>query len=551
MLALFMIPAEITPHSLLGYSASRWLLLTYVAAGVLAFCALLFILRRVPGRMTWLRERLERGLSGWGYWIAFLASALGVLLGLLFLYTYSGLTNKQVIPLFVRLMPVMLWFSFLCLEALVYLIWFGRGEARLSLRATLGDVLRALWMRRLDLAAVFLLSVAILLVFTPVFRSVAPMPGSDFTAHVRQAQRMEETRVNESSYFLYQFLVIAVHMVFKGVDYLSAGIWVVVAFQIFLGWTLYAVLRWGLRRAFERQPAWACVISAFFAFCLLLITPLNIITWQGHHLYFGYIGINVYHNPTSVLLKPLALLVFLAAVAVFSAGEERAKPNGRSVLPFWIIAGITLLCTLAKPNFVIAFLPALGVMALLWLWRREKIDWPGLVGGIVLPAVGLLAWQYLATYSSNRVIVDEAGIAFAPFLVYGRESNNLLLKFFLSIAFPLVVYLLYYRRARQDWSLNLAWLTFGAGAIFTYFFAESGTRMQDANFAWSGQVTLFILYTVSTAFFLGQVFDRRSTNQVHKKFFPFLFSSAIFVLQLVCGILWYGLHLIQPGNAWW
>ena len=551
ILALFMIPAERTPHSLLGYSTSRWLLLIWVAAGVLAIAALLYTSRRVPGRMAWLQERLKRSTSGWGYLIALLASALGVLTGLFFVYTYSGLTNKQVIPLFFRLMPVILWISFLCLEALVYLIWFSRREAQPSFREILGGLSQAMWRRRFDLAAVFLLCVAILLVFLPVFQSVAPMPGSDFTAHVRQAQRMAETRINESSYFLYQFMVIAFHMVIPAMDYLAAGVWVVVVFQLILGWTLYAMLRWGLRRAFEGQPALACAISAVVALCLLMITPLNVLTWEAHNLYFGYIGINVYHNPTSVLLKPLALLVYLAAVAVFSAGDESSRMRVRNMLPFWVIGGITLLCTLAKPNFVIAFLPALGIMAMIWLWQRKKIDWLGLVGGIVLPAVGLLAWQYLATYSSDRVLADEAGILFAPFLVYGRESDDLLLKFILSIAFPLAVYMLYYRRARQDWSLNLAWLTFGCGAFFTYFFAESGVRLQDANFAWSGQVTLFVLYAVSATFFIGQAFDRRSTYQIHKKLTPFVICGVIFFIQVVCGILWYSLHLTQPGNVWW
>lgn len=551
LVVLLVIPAEGGGSALFGFSATRWLLLLWMVAGIFAISSSLFMLRRRPERVESFDQNLLRNLFGWRYWIVLLASVFGVFAGSFFLWVFSVSTNKQAIPLLTRLMPVVLWSAFLCLELVVYLVYFGGREGLHWLTAAVRRLVQKVWMRRSDVISVVLLSAAILVVFGPVFQVVGYTSGSDYYAHVRQAQRMDEKGVNMSSYFLYQMFVISAHTLFPQVDYLAAGIWVVLLFQVFLGWVLYAVLRGSLRRAFENQPAQASALSGLAAFCLLLVTPLNAVTWPSHNMYFGYIGINVYHSPTIVLLKPLALLLFLAAVAVFAAGEAHGSSSAIRSVPFWLTGGITLLCGLAKPNYIISLLPALGLFGIVWLWKRKKIDWLGLVGGIALPAVALLGWQYLATYSQESVYLDEAGIIFAPFLVYGRESNNLLLKFILSIVFPLVGYLAYFSRARRDWSLILAWLTFGFGAVFTYFFAESGVRLQDANFAWCGQVTLFTLYVATMAFFLKQVFDRRSPYSRIKKPAHFFLCVSVFGLQLLCGLWWYWLHLTQPSNVWW
>ncbi|MNL66026.1 hypothetical protein D3C87_1904350 [compost metagenome] len=52
--------------------------------------------------------------------------------------------------------------------------------------------------------------------------------------------------------------------------------------------------------------------------------------------------------------------------------------------------------------------------------------------------------------------------------------------------------------------LSLAWLCFAFGAAYTYLLAESGTRIVDGNFFWSGSTILFILFTTSMIFLLRQ-----------------------------------------------
>ena len=129
ILTLIMIPGERDAHTLLGFSASRWMLILWVAAGVFVISSLLYIQRRMPGRAASLNGTLERNLSGWKYWFAFFASGLGILAGLFFLGTIFTLTNKQVIPLFFRLLPVILWCSFLSLAVIGLSDFIGPPES--------------------------------------------------------------------------------------------------------------------------------------------------------------------------------------------------------------------------------------------------------------------------------------------------------------------------------------------------------------------------------------------------------------------------------------
>jgi len=112
----------------------------------------------------------------------------------------------------------------------------------------------------------------------------------------------------------------------------------------------------------------------------------------------------------------------------------------------------------------------------------------------------------------------------------------LLFKFSLSILFPLVVYALYLKRACRNVHFNLAWLTFGIGAFYTYFVAESGWRFGHGNFTWSGQISLLILFISATVFFIAQ-------NRPFKWSIRMVACTYIFALHLLCGLYWYYLHL--------
>lgn len=153
-----------------------------------------------------------------------------------------------------------------------------------------------------------------------------------------------------------------------------------------------------------------------------------------------------------------------------------------------------------------------------------------LLGGLGIPSVLLLAWQFFTTYTAS----DEAGVIFAPFAVMSAYSGHLLFKFVLSIWFPIWMMALWWKEAKKDHGLLLAWLVFAAGAFYTYFLAESGSRFLHGNFGWSGEIANVILFVSAGLFFAKQLAHPRPW-----KWKEILALCVAFLPHLAYGIAYY------------
>lgn len=277
---------------------------------------------------------------------------------------------------------------------------------------------------------------------------------------------------------------------------------------------------------------------------LLLVAPLFFLTPEN--LYFGYQAPNVYHNPTMIPLRPTALLLFIAALAAFTP-----PPSG-----WWrwvripLAALLTLACILAKPSYLMILLPALALVTLFRLLRRQPIDWWLLLGGIVLPAVAILGYQ--ALIFTRGSIAWEPGRTFWEWSIHydAGADDDLLLKLLLSIAFPLVVYALYWRTAWRNLMLNLAWLSFFAGVVYGYLLVDPG-EIAAGNLIWNTQIGVFVLFAASLAFWLAQWRGWRNW----RKLLPFVVCGVVFGLHVLAGLHWYQLHLrtefLELVYVWW
>lgn len=376
--------------------------------------------------------------------------------------------------------------------------------------------------------------------FLPVLRLLAP--ESDIGVHADQAaQWVASGRTSLAlPHFLFPALVIGVRAVLPFLDFAGAGIAVVLASQLALVSLLLGLLGGAWPGAARRRgAALACLLLAL---SLLLVMPVNLLGLPERNLYFGYVSISTHHNPTLVLLKPLALGLFLQALSALAPG-----PEPRSALRVFGTAALALLSTLAKPSFALAFLPALALFAGVWrLGLRRSVDTRLLGLGIALPCLSVLAWQYLTTYAGAAPPELASRIALAPLAVVRALSpSGLAWKFALSILFPACVYALL-PGARRDAALNLAWLTFGAGALLAYGFAEAGPRRMDGNFLWSAQIGLFVLFVAS----LLAALRRAAALPAPGRDARLRVCAAAYALHLASGLVWYavqGLHALLPG----
>jgi hypothetical protein len=359
----------------------------------------------------------------------------------------------------------------------------------------------------------------VILIFTPViYTMVILIPNSDYPSHLYWAQQLQEAvhpdvPPDVIAHSGWQFLVIFFQVITKSPwaisGVLATMLGIVLMALVLFHWIRPALIRQGI------SLWWGLGI----VIALNLVTPVFLVTYLDGRHYFGYLGMSTYHNPTIILLRPFAILQFIYAMRCFQEGST----PWRQVM---VAAMFSFLATYIKPVFAICILPALGMLTLYRLYKKQKIDWRLLGLGLVLPTALTLTWQYLLSYYAS----SSGGIIFAPFSVMRLYSDRLLVKYLLSILFPLCLTIFYFRKAGQDTRLVLGWLTFFASSFFTYFIAESGEFFNSGNFAWSGEISMLVLFCVCTLFFIEQMRANRLKGLVLK------FS---WLLHVSAGMLYY------------
>lgn len=274
-------------------------------------------------------------------------------------------------------------------------------------------------------------------------------------------------------------------------------------------------------------------IGAALTLVAMLVGPIFFFTLPDR-TYLGYVTGNVYHNPTILLLRPLALLIF-----AFSARELYKRSTCKTVI---IVAALLILATYAKPSFTITFLPALALLSLIQIKDFKSINWRFIVFGLGIPAGLVLLEQFAVTYagaSSDKII-------FAPFkaiLQYVPNIGTSLWFILLSILYPLVATVFYWREFSVNPAIKLAWLNLIVGLVLALGFTEV-IDMPSLNFWWGPMVGLFILFieTMGNTVSLG-MFNFRERKKMAVK----ISLSLILASHLICGVIYFLNSTLYPA----
>ncbi len=244
----------------------------------------------------------------------------------------------------------------------------------------------------------------------------------------------------------------------------------------------------------------AAVACWLLAFAMSL--PPHWSYWKLGMIYLGQIHPNVWHNPTAVFVCPLALVVFLAAMHYLDA------PGPGAALGIGVGSA---LCALAKPNYLLAFLPCfapalLFVVAREW-WVGRRPIWRALVEFVTAfgPPVGVLAWQYWWAFGGdNRVIIR-------PFAAWRQYSEDIPISILAGVAFPAAVVLCYRREAGADRRVLFAWAILAVAVGHYALLAETELlRFISVNFSWGAMAADYVLFVESCRLVGRQPFGIRA-----------------------------------------
>ena len=346
------------------------------------------------------------------------------------------------------------------------------------------------------------------------------VPGTDFPHHIRYAQQLAETGAIQP-HFGYHAVVIVVQA-------LTPADWVAAAGIVTLGGVAAcaAVVAWWLRGALSTSVPALLVCAALVPAAVCVLQPvLPFDPTRYDAVLFGYFPPNQWHSPTTLFSKPFALLLLgLGPAVVWSTRGARA---GRTRI--LTSASLVVTSVLVKPNFIMAFLPALSALAVLH-GRRTDWRWFGL--SFAVPAVAVLGWQYYVVYPLNP---DGAGVILAPLQAIGVHSSTDLVtlgwRLTASVLFPLTAAACF-PSVRADRRVQLGWATVFIGAAIGYLLAES-QRPGAGNFLWSGQLAVFVLFAASTVAVLR---DAATAGAGGRRLRRFALCGSVFLWHVASGI---------------
>lgn len=333
----------------------------------------------------------------------------------------------------------------------------------------------------------------------------------DMDFHIKLAQDITSVRDITTPHVLFELLVKALHVATR-LPYQGAA-----ALVLGLSYGMMALL---VARELDRRGV---AVTAFRAFVLvpslLLASHIYVATLEPKGLYLGYFAPLAYHNPTQQLNKLFALWVVFAYFAYCLDSETL---NRRRSLA---LGTLCVLSALSKPNFLIAFLPTVGVFTLRDAIRKRWRNVAMVSAATIAPAAVVLLVQALFAYGSDA----SNSIVFSPFAVF--DARETLVKLPMSLAFPIIAAVAAWRSHTWTGYLSFTWIYVIVATFITLGFAEAGSRMMHRNFAWTGQTAAFLAYVESALFLIGHSVGIGWSRAAWR----------VFAIHVVCGIVWYAL----------
>lgn len=262
--------------------------------------------------------------------------------------------------------------------------------------------------------------------------------------------------------------------------------------------------------------------------------------------YLGQGTPNIWHNPTTIAVRPIALLIFvLMGSMVIKAQKEDFEngiPVGRGILTGFLL----VLSCLAKPSFVQVFYPAIFTLMVIWLilYKGRNLRTAIQLFLVCLPSFVVMIMQFVISFYSGNG--DSGGITIAPFVVAGARTRSIPISMLLLLAFPLLMLILSLIKKSVSWEDVLGWLMLLWGLVWRLLLAEKGERIYHGNFSWGYMLAAYLVWFTAVRNYLKFYFSEQMTG--NKRGVGFVLSTVVLVLHFLSGI-YYLIYLVALGHG--
>ncbi len=201
---------------------------------------------------------------------------------------------------------------------------------------------------------------------------------------------------------------------------------------------------------------------------------------------------NIFHNPTIILLTPLAFsffYIYLKNYIINPINFDLLKKKNV------FLSILLVLATLAKPSFTNIILVTIAISYLINPRKFTlKIFQCDLI--IYLPSLILLVIQL---FLISRYATFEGKLVIAPFKILKTYTTNghYLVPLFQSLEFPLLITCLYFLEVKNhfDRYISYSWLFAIIAHILFIFFSFNGPAWSSGDLGWSRNLSLTFIYT--------------------------------------------------------
>jgi len=299
-------------------------------------------------------------------------------------------------------------------------------------------------------------------------------------------------------YPLWHFIVFAVTNAFL-IPHLYSALLVTAAFNALTVAVLYLILKKTLAGLLKNS--WLIGLAAI---ALIMVMPLYA-PWFSSFVYAGQWAPNVWHNPTYLAVRPVALITVYYMISLYEklfdgkSRPESVKKPRMSVKDIMILLALVVAGVFLKPSFIQFFLVAVVVFLIIELIYSRGFTLAFSLQSVLvfIPAGIIILLQLFLMFGEGRR--SEIALGFAE--SWSRVSGNIIASFLLNALFPLYIVILNIKKIFFDKKLWFALLMFIA-ALIEYLFLYEVDKINDQNFAWGYMLALFFLWVFTLETFL-------------------------------------------------
>ncbi len=289
-------------------------------------------------------------------------------------------------------------------------------------------------------------------------------------------------------------------------------------------------------------------VLAFMSFVCMLSIPI-VVAPLSEKIFSPYAG-SVWHNETYIGMRFVAFIILIYFYQTCSSYMERFSIKGFiiSSLLFFIVNWI-------KPNFIIAFAPAMLVMMIIDIIKAKGkgfVNWM-LYGIPVLIGLFILPFQFTSLFTETNAVNSDnnAGIAFilGDFIL---EQNHPVLNIVFAFAFPALIFFLHRKEMVKSKFHLVCCLAWFFSFLEYAFLSETGWRRGHENFYWGVRFFSLILFCLSVGFYIGdyqknKALYRNSKDKIKEKtihFNIFFVETLLLAAHFFSGIFYFLLVLL-------